>query len=448
MLMLSYFNRGLLERRWVVILVVGVCVSVRLLHYSKSNQLVPGETVSISSRLLTAPSVKRDSTWNSRHVTIECPRRIPQCLQLGVGDKVNITGEIKEAWYPGWFARPRLLAQEVSVVKKGEHAPALSVPGIVWRLGLLRQRISLLYTRSLEQPHAGLLSGIVLGERALLPETFADALSATGTMHVIAASGYNVSVITLVSLSLLSLVFPRNVSLVAAGVLVTAYALLAGGNPAIIRAAIMGLFAYAAQLTGREYIVGHTLIMTSLLMLFFEPWLLHDLSFGLSISATWGIIWGTPVIDSLLKRIGRRGGRDHESIQKKDTKLLEAMAATGFSTTLAAILATLPFSAVVFDRVSLVAPLINALVLWLVAPLMALGAFMAGAGLVWSPLAHLLALLAHPLLTLFIELVELGSRVPMATIPVSGMHWLTGVGYWLSLAAWWHTTGTDKHADA
>jgi ComEC/Rec2-related protein len=430
-----------------VVLALAVGVGLRLWFFESPAQQAIGETVGLTSLVLTKPDLRyRAVSWHDQGYAIECPLQIALCNSIESGDRLEVSGRLEAPWYPGWFARPRLVVLKVASYQPGDEANILSYARAVTFLGLIRDRVNLVYARSLEQPQAGLLAGIVLGERALLSDEFSEALSRTGTMHVIAASGYNVSVITLVSLSVLTLVMSRKASIVVASLLVGAYAILAGGNPAIVRAALMGLLAYAAQFAGREYLVHQAFVLTSLSMLMLQPWLLHDLSFALSISATWGIIWGTPAIDRLLEwvtdhRILKRLALSDASQQTRS--LPQAVVETGLSTTLAATLATLPFSVIVFGQATLVAPLVNALVLWLVSPLMALGGVMAALGLVSQSAAAFLALLAHPLLSLVIICIELGSRVPMASIPVSGIHWLVGAGYWLLLLGWWQDRGAE-----
>ncbi len=435
---------AMLNTRSVMVVALLLGVGLRLWAFETPSEQAIGETVDLPIFVLVKPELRYlNIIWNDRGYTIECPSRIEHCNQIEAGDRFEVSGTLEAPWYPGWFSRPRLVVSKIVAFQSGDDAARLSFARVVRVLAYVRHRVNLVFMRSLEQPQAGLLAGIVLGERALLSDEFSDALSKTGTMHVIAASGYNVSVITLVSLSLLTLVMPRKASVVVASLFVGAYAILAGGNPAIVRAALMGLIAYAAQFVGREYLVNHALVLTVLCMLLLQPWLINDLSFALSISATWGIIWGTPAIERLAKRIKKKV-MSTVSIDSSDTTmpgLTQALIATGFSTTLAATLATLPFSVIVFGQATLIAPLVNALVLWLVSPLMALGGLMAVFGLVSQSLAALLAMLAHPLLSLFIALIELGSRVPMAAIPLSGMHWLVGIGYWLLISSWWH--GSD-----
>ncbi len=427
--------------RVAIVFALAASVGMRLWLYELPSEQAIGETVSIETLVLAKPELRYTSAfWNDRGYTIECPLHIADCDQIEAGDNLEISGRLKAAWYPGWFSRPRLVVDKVVTFLPGESFGYVSFSRAVKHLAQLRDRVNLVFMRSLEQPQAGLLAGIVIGERALLSQEFSDALSTTGTMHVIAASGYNVSVITLVSLSLLTLVMPRKASVVMASLLVGAYAILAGGNPAIVRAAVMGLIAYAAQFTGREYLVDHALVVTALGMLLVQPWLVRDLSFALSLSATWGIIWGTPPIERLFMQVTTKlmPAEDGNTVKVPTPSMARSLIATGLSTTLAASLATLPFSVIVFGQATLIAPLVNAFVLWLVSPLMALGGLMAVLGLVSQPLASLLAFIAHPLLSLFIICIELGSRVPLASIPVSGMHWLVAVGYWLLLVSWWH----------
>ena len=47
----------------------------------------------------------------------------------------------------------------------------------------------------LPEPHAGLLNGIIFGTKASLSRDFLQALITTGTLHIVALSGMNISIL-------------------------------------------------------------------------------------------------------------------------------------------------------------------------------------------------------------------------------------------------------------
>jgi competence protein ComEC len=52
------------------------------------------------------------------------------------------------------------------------------------------------------EPESALLAGILLGEESAIPTALEDAFKRTGTAHIVAISGFNISIIAGVFLSL------------------------------------------------------------------------------------------------------------------------------------------------------------------------------------------------------------------------------------------------------
>jgi competence protein ComEC len=181
----------------------------------------------------------------------------------------------------------------------------------------------------------------------------------------------------------------------------------------------MGGLAFVAQALGREYVARWGLLVGSLGMLALWPWLIADASFQLSVTATAGILWGAP------------------KVRIKANNAILSSVAVDLSTTVAAILATLPVMLLRFGQVSIIAPIANMLVLWLIAPLMVLGAVIVGLGLISLPLAQVVAWIAWPCLDLFVTLVRFTGSWSHASMTVGGLNWWLAAGWWLLLWAWW-----------
>src|SRR5512136_1995410 len=93
----------------------------------------------------------------------------------------------------------------------------------------------------LPEPQASLLTGILLGDDSGIPKSVQDAFRTTGTSHIIAISGYNVTIlIGLMSLGAVRLFGKRRAFYVlAVGLLV--YMILVGASASVVRAVIMGI---------------------------------------------------------------------------------------------------------------------------------------------------------------------------------------------------------------
>jgi hypothetical protein len=108
---------------------------------------------------------------------------------------------------------------------------------------------------------------------------------------------------------------------------------------------------------------------------------------------------------------------------------------------MAATLATLPITVITFNQISLIAPLVNMAILWMVPPLMVIGGVGALIGLVWLPLGQVILWLGWPLLWAFIAVEEIGAAVPWALVDIEQTNWWLGAGWWLIIAAWWVIPG-------
>ena len=128
------------------------------------------------------------------------------------------------------------------------------------------------------------MAGLLYGERSGLPLELADNFSRTGVSHIIAVSGYNISIVALALMSLfinLGLARPRAFWLVVAGIIL--FVIFTGAGASVVRAGIMGLIVLLAGQLGRLSRIGNVLIFTAALMLLFNPYvLIWDAGFQLS----------------------------------------------------------------------------------------------------------------------------------------------------------------------
>src|SRR5450759_2989190 len=92
----------------------------------------------------------------------------------------------------------------------------------------------------LPEPHAGLLAGILLGTKNTLSKDFLAALTTTGTLHIIALSGMNISILADLSITTFLRVVSRRVASLLTILIIIGFVWFVGVSPSVIRAAIMG----------------------------------------------------------------------------------------------------------------------------------------------------------------------------------------------------------------
>jgi len=286
-------------------------------------------------------------------------------------------------------------------------------------LDALRDLLSAPLQRLIAEPEGGIVRGIVLGERTSVDPDLAAAFARSGTTHLLAISGFNM---TLVAATVGLIARGRVRPIVTASLTVAtviAYSLLVGLAPSVVRAALMAVVASCGLAFGRRPAIVNALALAVAAMLAFDPASLGDVGFLLSAGATGGLLFlGEPLSQRLAA--------------------LPRPIREGLATTLAATLPTLPVIAAVFGRVSLVSPVANLLAVPLFAPLMLAGSSTAALGALWIDLARIPAVATWALAFALRVVVETAAALPLASVavpdgPVAGLGYAAVTGTVLCL---------------
>lgn len=258
---------------------------------------------------------------------------------------------------------------------------------------LFREKLVRVYRQQLPEPEAGLVAGVVLGFKSSLDKGFQQELIKTGTVHVVVASGYNVVIVGSVVFNILIYFMKRFRATMGAILFMAFYAVLAGGEPPVTRAVIMGGLVFIAKAVGRPSATGWLLFLAAFLMLMVQPSLLTSVSFQLSVAATVGLVYVEPLIREFFEGMVLK------------YRPMKAVLETELVPTLAAQVTTTPIIFWYFGRISLISPLVNVLVLPLVPLMMGLGAVQLLLSIVFRPLGYLVAPLTYSVSHLFVVLI-------------------------------------------
>ncbi|MBI3243103.1 MAG: ComEC/Rec2 family competence protein [Chloroflexi bacterium] len=302
------------------------------------------------------------------------------------------------------------------------------------------------------EPQGSLLSGILLGVDSGIPESLQEAFRKTGTSHIVAISGFNISIIAGIVTKLFRRLFGARRAIPLAIIAIAVYSVLAGADASVVRAALMGSIVLIGDGFHRPSNGLASLAAASFLMTVFNPGTLLDVGFQLSAAATLGLIlYAEPFTQTAARLLSR-----FTSTQNAD-RLVGAVGEYSILT-LAAQVTTLPLMMFYFHQLSLISLLANLLVLPVQPQVMVLGGIATIGALIAQPLGWLLAWLAWPFVTFTIAMVELLAQVPGATIPIDrfplvalagmygfifGLTWLSWrkpderPEWWRSLAASW-----------
>lgn len=297
-----------------------------------------------------------------------------------------------------------------------------------WRDALrsLRRQAVLNIERALPEPEAALAAGVLLGERGALPAHTAEQLRVTGTTHLVVVSGQNIAMLLGVAIALLAPVISRRRAAIATLALLFPYVVLVGGDPPVVRSAIMAVGIALAAVTGRRTPGWVYLLDAVAIMLAVDPLLARDVAFQLSATATAGVMVIAPALrDGLFARFPR-------AAEDGRAALVEVAAtATG------AALAVLPVQAAAFDRLAPWSIPANILVAPLYEATFALAAVAAALGWI-APAAAAIAGAGRFLPAAFLGLVALIARLPAASLPLTAPL-LFGALFYAALGglSWW-----------
>ena len=368
--------------------------------------------------------------------------------ELFYGERVVVVGKpetrvLNNIFRQIWLINPEIYTFENMPLKeRKQFGNSLSpLVELVNFSGLLRLKCQQVYIKALPEPQASLLSGIVLGKSDFMDWDFWRALKVTGTLHIIAASGMNVTMVAKVVIGSLILVVSRKMAYFVSLVFILIYCLLAGGSAAVIRAGLMAGIAFSALAFGREAEGGWLLFLAAGIMLLINPLLIVDVGFQLSVTAMLGMIYVRPMLErfitacrrnfdvafrikphrapaceiayGVLSQARRLRGKLAKypvpySSKARNTKShwFNSLFSNNLLDTLSAQIGTMPVLYFTFGQVQPLAFLPNLMVVPLVPGLMILGFVILAAGLAWMSLAYPLSWLAWPPLTYFVEVIK------------------------------------------
>ncbi|MBI5421384.1 MAG: ComEC/Rec2 family competence protein [Parcubacteria group bacterium] len=252
-------------------------------------------------------------------------------------------------------------------------------------------------TRALPEPYASFGVSLLMG-KAGLPSSLLNEMRATGTTHLIALSGFNISVISLYLFGfLLFLRFHRKLALIVSSILVILFVIMVGGEASLVRAAVMGELLLIAQFIGRRYHFRRAILCAAFGMVLFNPDVVAlDIGFQLSFLSTLGITYLSPIFE---KRWG--GGKSFLDWRSQ------------FYSTLASQIMAFPILITTFHSFSLLAFITNILILFAI-PFTMLIVFLTGlVGFISTFLGSVVGMLASFCIGYELSVIHYFSRIPL-----------------------------------
>lgn len=295
-----------------------------------------------------------------------------------------------------------------------------------WIYDLRRHLLATVY-HIFPDPEASLVAGILLGIESGISTDLYEEFNRTGTTHIIAISGFNITIIANLFISLSRRFFGSRRGIWVAATAIGLYTVLVGADAAVVRAAVMGGLALLARASGRETLGLASLGISSVLMTVVTPSVLWDVGFELSFAAALGLVlYAQPLQDRAINLLAR-----WMSPERADK--IGGLLAEYFLYTLAALITTWPLTMLYFRRFTFSAWVTNPLILPLQPALMILSGVATLIGVIWMPGGRILALLAWPFPALTIRIVSYMARYATAGLGISGVSYHVAIGYYAAL---------------
>jgi competence protein ComEC len=376
-----------------------------------------GESVTLEGIISREPDVRENSTnlyiKTSEDLVLVS---VDRYTEFFYGDVVRVEGKLAKPDsfvtdlgrtfdYPGYLKAKgveyRISFAEVEVLSEGEGNLILT------NLLKFKQSFMTQVESLLPEPAAGLSEGLLLGVKQALGEELEAAFRETGIIHVVVLSGYNVMLVVLFVMFVLGYFLSKRPRVIFGILAIILFALMVGLSATVVRASIMASLLLIVQATGRVYFVLRGLILAGLIMIIINPFLLvYDVGFQLSFMATLGLILISPHIEYYLSKIPELFGAKPFLIATLSTQV-----------------AVLPLLLYQKGQFSVVAVVVNVLVLPMVPVAMLLTFIMGMVSYFSVTLATIIAYPTYLSLSYIIELAWWFSKLSFASYVIPAFPW-------------------------
>ena len=341
-------------KRYILILFVIYLLTQLARIYSFGVKFASGEGVRINWLVVeeSADCLFSKQIWQFK---------LENCIEYQTGSVISLFGSQDIGTDSEFFGKKRLNIKEIGVNRRGLGS-VIAWIGIANRqLSIGRDTLIDSLMGHMSSEGYSLMTDMVFGQILELGSSSNHNLKVTGMLHVVAASGFNISIMTIIA-NFFSRHFGRFKSFLIWLIIVGGYFLLTDLSLSIIRAFLMMLFKKGSQLIGfRNYHNLYSLAMASFVILLFDPMIMFSISFQLSVFATFGIILFMPLF-----------GVAEPVLESASVTSLVSIIKESFQTTLAAQIFTIPIILYHFSELSLLSFFSNTFLLWLT-PLITLG---------------------------------------------------------------------------
>lgn len=266
----------------------------------------------------------------------------------------------------------------------------------------LKNNIVSFLNKNIPEPESAFIAGLLIGDRNGFSKELEDAFARTGMTHVVAISGYNISLVIVIVGTMSKYIISRKYYIWMICLLLICFVVLTGASASVVRAGLMGGILLLAKHVSRTGSGMRILVLTAVCMVIVNPFVLvWDVAFQLSFASTAGILVFSERVEKYFMWVPEFAG------------IRESLVLT-----LVAFFATLPISIWSFGGVSLVSLLAN----MLAAPLLPLAMLFGALGLLALPIpviSSIFLFICFYLLRIILEMVRVLSQFEFAYFHIS-----------------------------
>lgn len=331
--------------------------------------------------------------------------KIPKFKKISVGQVCKLDGEVvepknsQEFNYKEFLKNrgifflmdfPTINCRNISEERRGFFLKNILID--------LKGKIVRQIEKILSEPQTSLLIGILFGSDRLFSKNFESNLRIAGVSHIISASGYNITVLSILLDRMFSFL-SRKRRIIFVLVIIWCFAILSGLSPSIIRACIMATISNIAIMFGRVNSSHISLLLTAVVFLILNPLTIYNVGFQLSISAMIGLLYISPILEKLLPK----------------KEIFQDIV----NPTISCTLSTLPVSLLTFKTVSIWSLFANILLLPVISSTMMFGIIALLLQPVLSPLSYFFFNIVNIQLKYFEKVVNIIGGSGIGTVSLS-----------------------------
>jgi len=373
---------------------------------------------------------KPNEILNTKKLNGDILLTTPKYFEVEYGDRVRFNAKLATpTQYDTFDYRDYLARYGVYAIAKSVDQFEVvdsSCGGVVYcaQRGLyeIKNYFSSVINKIYPEPHASFMLGVLIGAKSSLPDWLLNIFQIIGITHIIAISGYNITILAKVADGTLGKIGRKYIFW---GVLtmILAFVVMTGASASVVRAGIMGALLVYAGFIGRKSNAVNVLIFAGAVMILLNPLILrNDIGFQLSFLATMGLVFISPIFEKWFARM---------------PEFFRVL----LSATLAAQVLTLPIIVSGFGRLSLISPISNIIILPFIPLSMFLGFLSGGLGMVWLPLGRIVGFFGYIILEIVIKISGLLAGIPYASLELKVNNWFVWGTYYLLvgiLVLFWH----------